>query len=213
MATSASPPRLLHTWSHAKGPCHIAVFNAGGTYVLSGGQDRLIKLVNADTGTLVNTYSGHGYEVLGIAVTADNSRFASCGGDRRWVPALQDPDQGDSLTTLCDMLRSALYWDVPSSSIIKRFSGHASRINSVAFNAEATVLASGSFDSTVRLWDLRSQQGKPIQVLQDARDSVTSVLINKDRSIPELLVASVDGHVRTYDLRMGEIRSDFFAGA
>lgn len=176
-------PELLHSWSHVKGPAHVATYNAGGSYILSGGQDRTIKLVNAATGALVNTYSGHGYEVLGIAVSHDNSRFASCGGDR-----------------------GVIYWDVPSSQIIKRFTGHNSRINSVAFNSESTLLASASFDATIRLWDLRSQQPRPIQVLQEAKDSVTHVLVG-DR---EIVSSSVDGHVRTYDLRAGELRTDFF---
>lgn len=101
---------------------------------------------------------------------------------------------------------SVIYWDVPSSAIIKRFTGHNARINSVAFNSESTVLASASFDASIRLWDLRSQQGKPIQVLQDAKDSVTCVVIG-DR---EIVASSVDGHVRTYDLRAGELRADFF---
>lgn len=101
---------------------------------------------------------------------------------------------------------SALYWDVPSSTIIKRFSGHTGRINSVAFNSESTILASASFDATVRLWDLRSQQGKPVQLLQEARDSITCVIINGT----EIVTSSVDGHVRTYDLRAGQLQADFF---
>lgn len=105
-----------------------------------------------------------------------------------------------------------LYWDVPSSTIIKRYSGHNSRTNAVSFNADNTVLASASFDATIRLWDLKSQQGKPIQVMQEARDSVTSVVINKGAGQAEIVASSVDGHVRTYDLRMGELRSDFFGG-
>jgi mitogen-activated protein kinase organizer 1 len=99
-----------------------------------------------------------------------------------------------------------MYWDVPTSSIIKRYTGHNGRINSVAFNAESTVLASGSFDATIRLWDVKSQQGRPIQILQEARDSITCVVLG-DR---EIVASSVDGHVRTYDLRMGELRADFF---
>lgn len=46
-------------------------------------------------------------------------------------------------------------WDVAAGETIKRFSGHMSKINVVEFNADATVVASGSFDTTVRLWDLR----------------------------------------------------------
>lgn len=99
-----------------------------------------------------------------------------------------------------------MYWDVPTSTIIKRFSGHTSRCNAVAFNAESTVLASASFDASVRLWDLRSQQGKPIQVLQDAKDSITSVILGRE----EIVTGSVDGSVRTYDLRMGMLRTDYY---
>lgn len=202
-------PELLHSWSHVKGPAHVATYNAGGSYILSGGQDRTIKLVNAATGALVNTYSGHGYEVLGIAVSHDNSRFASCGGDRGCVSDIVDLDrspEGYADVASARLLSSVIYWDVPSSQIIKRFTGHNSRINSVAFNSESTLLASASFDATIRLWDLRSQQPRPIQVLQEAKDSVTHVLVG-DR---EIVSSSVDGHVRTYDLRAGELRTDFF---
>lgn len=49
------------------------------------------------------------------------------------------------------------------------------RVNSVAFNDESTVLISGSFDATIRLWDLRSSNFQPIQVIEDCKDSVMSV--------------------------------------
>ena len=82
----------------------------------------------------------------------------------------------------------------------------------------------GSFDTTVKLWDLRyiclleffaswtlpnsyesAPQGPPIQVLDEARDGVQTLHVG-----PTFIVSgSIDGHVRTYDLRMGELRSDF----
>lgn len=34
-------------------------------------------------------------------------------------------------------------WDVASAATVKRFSGHSARVNTVAFNSESTVLASG----------------------------------------------------------------------
>lgn len=58
----------------------------------------------------------------------------------------------------------------------------------------------------MRLWDLKSQQAKPIQVLEDAKDSITSLLI----ADTYILTGCVDGHVRTYDLRNGQLTSDFF---
>ena len=72
------------------------------------------------------------------------------------------------------------------------------------FNQEATVVASGSYDATVRLWDCRSNSHEPIQILKDAKDSVTSVKVS-DYGI---LTGSVDGFVRDYDIRMGIVRQD-----
>lgn len=50
-------------------------------------------------------------------------------------------------------------------------------MNAVDFNEEGTVLASGSYDATIRLWDCRSQLRAPIQILEEPKDSVTSIQI------------------------------------
>ena len=75
----------------------------------------------------------------------------------------------------------------------------------MVFNGDATVVASGSFDASVRLWDLKSQSRTPIQVLDESRDAVQSLVVGAT----SIISGSVDGHVRTYDLRMGELRSDY----
>lgn len=137
-------------------------------------------------------------------------------------------------------------WDVATGDSFRRFQGHAGKVNAVAFNSEASILASGkshhelqrpcqliatslpgSFDTSVRLWDMkyerrsitahleaeadqtpliRSQQRMPLQILEEARDSVTSVAIRGHF----IVTGSVDGFARTYDIRRGELRTDFF---
>ncbi|BGP18499.1 hypothetical protein JCM10213_001185 [Rhodosporidiobolus nylandii] len=183
MAPPPLPPSILQFTVQHKGAVHCAVYNTGSSYILSGGADRQIKLTNAKSGAEVKVYGGHGYEVLGIACTPDNTRFASCGGDR-----------------------SVFLWDVTSGDIVRRLSGHMGKVNTVAWNEAASVLASGSFDTTVRLWDIKSQNRTPLQVLEDARDSITSIRIHGHL----LLTGCVDGYVRTYDLRMGQLKADFF---
>ncbi|KAL8289975.1 hypothetical protein RQP46_002914 [Phenoliferia psychrophenolica] len=175
-----TPPIVL---AKHKGPVHIAVYNTGSSYLLTGGQDRQIKLWNPTSGVEVKSYSGHGYEVLGLDCTRDNTKFASCGGDR-----------------------TVFVWDVASGDSVRKFTGHAGKVNAVAFNEDASLLASASADMSVRLWDMKSQQRMPIQILAQAKDSVTSLAIKS-----HLIVAGcVDGKARTYDVRMGELREDFF---
>ena len=66
------------------------------------------------------------------------------------------------------------------------------------------MVVSGSFDATVRIWDAKSQSTKPIQVLEEPRDSVSSVQVDDW----EILTGCVDGRVRCYDLRMGMVSVD-----
>lgn len=68
----------------------------------------------------------------------------------------------------------------------------------------ADLKAAGSFDATVRLWDCRSQSTKPIQVLDESRDSVSSLHVVGH----EIVTGSVDGRVRLYDIRMGQLYVD-----
>ena len=139
-------------------------------------------LSSAPKSGLIQTYSAHGYEVLDLAVTNDNARFASVGGDKQ-----------------------VFLWDVATARTLRRWTGHFGRVNCVGFGGEdSSVVASGSFDATVRLWDCKSQSTKPIQVLEEARDSVSSLHVVEH----EIVTGSVDGNVRVYDLRMGMIYVD-----
>lgn len=65
----------------------------------------------------------------------DNSRFVSCGSDK-----------------------TLIYWDVATGQPIRKLRGHSSRINCVRLNAEGTMAVTGSYDSTVRCWDLKANE-------------------------------------------------------
>jgi mitogen-activated protein kinase organizer 1 len=64
--------RALHqTLTAHKGPVHVARYAKGAAkYVLTGGQDRSIRLWNPNLGTEIKAYNAHGYEVLAISVYA-----------------------------------------------------------------------------------------------------------------------------------------------
>jgi mitogen-activated protein kinase organizer 1 len=82
----------------------------------------------------------------------------------------------------------------------------------VTFAGQAdSVLISGSFDASVRIWDVKSQNAKPVMVLEDARDSVSCVLAGQSAGKGgefEIVTGSVDGRARYYDLRMGRLETD-----
>jgi len=101
---------------------------------------------------------------------------------------------------------------VITKKLKRRFHGHTSRINSVACSSGAETFLSASYDGTVRIWDGRSWNKEPIQILSEARDSVSCVRVVSTGGVSEIITGSVDGSVRTYDLRRGQIRCDHLSG-
>ncbi|KAL2350629.1 WD40-repeat-containing domain protein [Cryomyces antarcticus] len=217
------PTRQLAKLTGHNGPVHAVAYSAGlGQYILTGSADRLIRLYNPHPpntsttppyssssstsssihrpttpltnrssnatspslpeGRLIQTYAAHGYEVLDLCVSADNARFASVGGDK-----------------------SVFYWDVATAKTLRRWAGHAGRVNCCAFGGEGeAVVLSGSYDGTVRLWDTKSPSTKPLMTLSEARDSVSALSVVGH----EIMTGSVDGRVRVYDLRRGVVGVD-----
>ena len=57
----------------------------------------------------------------------------------------------------------------------------------------------------MKVVETRAQSRQAIQILNEARDSVQTLHVGPT----SIITGSVDGHIRTYDLRKGELRSDY----
>ncbi|KAJ5165493.1 uncharacterized protein N7500_007323 [Penicillium coprophilum] len=186
------------TRSHGRPVNAVTFSSSGGTYVLTGSSDRAVHLSraipnNSDNITAVETtspiqkYEAHGYSVLDIAVSSDNARFASVGGDRQ-----------------------VFLWDVEQGITTKRWSGHNSRVEAVQFAGDGdSVVVTGSADTTINLWDTRSTSYKPIQTLTEATDTVSSLHVHMGTY--SIASGSYDGHARIYDVRTGKTTVDVLA--
>jgi mitogen-activated protein kinase organizer 1 len=115
--------------------------------------------------------------------------------------------------------RTLLVSDLVTAQCKRRYWGHTARIeyvtclgggnssNNTAVDSGGGVVgeeiyASASYDSTVRLWDSRSRSNDPLMILADAQDAVTCVIQGSESQI---VTSSVDGRIRTYDLRMARL--------
>ena len=179
---------------------NVVRFTVDGNYCLSAGDDRTVRLWNPHKDSpsisaaaaasavpralLVKAYGGvHGYSILDVAIASDNARFVSAGVDK-----------------------ALFVFDVVSGRLVRRIPGHTQKINAVEMNKEANVVLSASYDQTVSIWDLRSNVRDPIQTLRDFKDSVTSLAVTDNY----IVATSIDGCLRTFDLRHGRLSVDSF---
>jgi mitogen-activated protein kinase organizer 1 len=203
---------LAALYNPASAPIHAVTYSSpdpstlSSQYILTGSADRAIRLWNPSNGAplsttsvfypkgskppgLIQTYSaGHAHPVTCISVSRTNDKFVSGGGDKH-----------------------VLLWDVIAGHVIRRWEGHTGQINAVTFagdSKEDNLVISGSFDSTIRVWDMRQQGSKSAMVMamSEARDAVTSIAMTRLGTV--FYAGSVDGRVRGYDFRMGRVTVD-----
>lgn len=87
---------------------------------------------------------------------------------------------------------------------MRRLRCHAGGVTCIRFNEDSNVAFSGARDNLVMCWDIRTRKLEPIQTMNEAKDCITRILVNEY----EIIVSSLDGCVRRYDVRMGELTCD-----
>jgi WD40 repeat protein len=81
-----------------------------------------------------------------------------------------------------------------------RLEGHSNLVTSVTFSLDGKTIASGSWDKTVKLWDVAT--GKPITTLNRHSDLVTSVTFSPDGKT--IASGSFDKTVKLWDVATGK---------
>ncbi|RZC42885.1 WD repeat domain-containing protein 83, partial [Asbolus verrucosus] len=176
----------LNTIDCQQGAVRAVRFNVDGSYCMTCGSDKKLKLWNPYRSLLLKTYGGHGNEVLDACGSCDSSQIVSCSADK-----------------------SVIIWDVSTGQPLRRLRGHASSVTCVKYNEESSIVVSGSLDNTVMCWDVKSRNTNPIQTLKEAKDCITSIQVTDH----EILTGSVDCSVRRYDLRNANCYADFVGAA
>ncbi|MGK3734540.1 MAG: mitogen-activated protein kinase organizer 1 [Bacillariaceae sp.] len=240
------------------GPVQSVIFTPDGKWALTGGLDHTVKLWNpfrVDP-QFVTTNSTKNRTCSAKKISFEEEEGISF---QNLPPALniQTYSQGmtHDINALCCVTTSSsssssssspetllvasnktlVVTDLVTNQMKRRIQNyHTGRINAVAATHSGEAYVTASYDATVAIWDGRSRDTKPIQVLKDAKDSVTNVHVVQNvceggshnnssgrsssngnsngngNNISIIRTASVDGFVRTYDLRKGLLQCDDF---
>ncbi|CAI7597639.1 unnamed protein product [Penicillium pancosmium] len=91
------------------------------------------------------------------------------------------------------------------SAELQALEGHSGRVRSVAFSPDGQLLASGSHDETIRLWDTAT--GAVQQTLEGHSDWIRSVAFSPDGRL--LASGSYDRTIRLWDTTTGIVQQTF----
>src|SRR5262249_36055451 len=138
-ATAAPPPGRPVFGGHPAAP-RAHAFSAPGKLVLSGSDDRTVRLWDLQTGRELRRFDGLRGAVSAVAFSPDG-KWAVAGGQERVL----------------------VLWRIADGKELRRMTGHTDPIAAVAFSPDGKLIASGGTDRTVRLWDAAT--GREIRVL------------------------------------------------
>jgi WD40 repeat protein len=95
-------------------------------------------------------------------------------------------------------------WDPGTGKQLRVLSGHEGQVRSVAFSADGKLLASGAWDSKVRVWKDGGEGNAEPLVLVGHTYGVTGVCFGRGVAAGRLASSSEDRTVRVWDLSTGK---------
>ncbi|KAG8096270.1 hypothetical protein GUJ93_ZPchr0013g37356 [Zizania palustris] len=125
---------------HHRAPS-VPTFDRTGRYVITGSDDRLVKIWAMETAFCLASCRGHEGDITDLAVSSNNAVVASSSNDF--------------------IIR---VWRIPDGLPISVLKGHTGAVTAIAFSPRhgaAFQLLSSSDDGTCRIWDARQSQQSP----------------------------------------------------
>ncbi|KZP17415.1 hypothetical protein FIBSPDRAFT_934094 [Athelia psychrophila] len=160
--------------------CRSVVFSPDGTKIVSGSDDKTVRVWDAVTGqAALPPLEGHEDVVLSVAFSPDGTKIVSGSGDK-----------------------TVRVWDaVTGQAALPPLEGHEYVVSSVAFSPDGTKIVSGSSDRTVRVWDAVTGQAA-LPPLEGHEDEVYSAAFSPDGT--KIVSGSSDKTVRVWDAVTGQ---------
>ena len=112
-----------------------------------GSYDRTCKLFHTDSGRELHSLVGHQNVVYTVAF---NNPFDSLVLTGRWAQIILD-----LILWILSFDKTAKIWSVKDGSCLATISGHTSEVVSVEFSPDSNFVATGSMDSTAKLWNIQ----------------------------------------------------------
>jgi len=146
--------------------------SADKTRLITGGNDRTVRLWDFASGKEIRSFEGHSGFVRGVDFSPDANRIISCSEDR-----------------------TIRIWDANTGEQLSQLDGHQNRVIGVSFLSDSNQAISASFDGTVRIWDIDKEI--TLHKIQ-YEGQICSMAVSVPHNL--LAVGTHSGHVYLLDL-------------
>ena len=188
---TAVPDQIHAITDYTTDTIQSLAFSEDGKQLAVGREDGQVHLWQVDDQLRTHILPNHQGGVDSVAFAPDSHLLATGVGERVSNLAFDD---------------TVRLWD--EDTIAQQFGGEQEEVigcsffkNSVVFSPDGIVLAAGSHDFTIHLWDVVA--GKPLRQLAGHTDGVLDVDFSPDGSL--LASASLDGTVGIWQWQTGEL--------
>jgi WD40 repeat protein len=141
---------------------YVISYDVDRKWFLSASSDHILKIVDAETGDVLQTFEGHSETVNDCAVNRDGSHIVSASSD--YTLKIWDIDSGEN---------------VPHTLI-----GHMASVNGCAYSHDGSLIVSASSDGTLIIWD--ALEGKKKHVLERRAIKGELLAVTKASMYPRL---------------------------
>lgn len=144
-----------------------------GKTLVSSSQDKIIRIWDIDTGKITYKFSIHN-RTLNISLSTNQKYLVTkdfgnvlgvweieTGMLKHTITGFTSPIRSialapDDNTIACANFKVVEIWQASTGNKLHTLTGHDHYVDTVTFNSNGSVLASGSFDTTIRLWNALS---------------------------------------------------------
>jgi F-box and WD-40 domain protein CDC4 len=168
-----------------------------GKQIVSGSTDRTVRVWNLELGKCTHVFRGHTSTIrcMEIVTNDEGETFIVTGSRDNTLHVWRLPDEDDYGEDFDQH-------DPHNPYFVTVLRGHTASVRAVT--GLGNTIISGSYDHTVRVWDLKTRENKFI--LRGHTDRIYSTILDVERN--RCISASMDSTIRVWDLNTGECISE-----